>query len=66
MTEKCAEEIFDEQWYALDDITGKDFLFMFTGKYQESDYDSVVQGDSFAVASKSHMTSRLRFSRMEL
>jgi len=32
----------EEQWYALDDITGKDFLFMFTGKYHEGNQRSQI------------------------
>ena len=32
----------EKQWYSLDDITGKDFLFMFTGKHQEDDANSGI------------------------
>jgi CheY-like chemotaxis protein len=35
-----------DDWYALDDLTGKDFLFMFTGKYHEDDYHSEVVCDN--------------------
>lgn len=32
----------EKQWYSIDDLTGKDFLFMFTGKYKEDDVDSGI------------------------
>ncbi|SPF47262.1 hypothetical protein SBF1_3820002 [Candidatus Desulfosporosinus infrequens] len=32
----------EQDWYALDDITGKDFLFMFTGKYHDDNQQSEI------------------------
>jgi len=32
----------EKQWSSLDDLTGKDFLFMFAGKYKEHDYKSFI------------------------
>jgi len=38
-------ENLKKQWHSLDDLTGKDFLFMFAGKYQAHDYDSFIKHD---------------------
>ena len=49
----------EQQWYALDDITGKDFLFMFTGKYNEDDYHSEVNCDYFVLRNEyAHIMNR--------
>ena len=41
-----------QQWVALDDITGEDFLFVFTGKYNSDDSISEVVCDSFVIRNK--------------
>ena len=38
-------ETLKKQWYSLDDLTGKDFLFMFAGKYEAHDYNSFIEHD---------------------
>ena len=38
-------ETLKKQWHSLDDLTGKDFLFMFAGKYEEHDYNSFINHD---------------------
>ena len=51
--------LLEQQWYALDDITGKDFLFMFTGKYNEDDYHSEVNCDYFVLRNEyAHIMNR--------
>ena len=52
-------ETLKKQWHSLDDLTGKDFLFMFAGNYKSHDYDSFINCDdgwntSYALANE-HM-----------
>lgn len=39
----------EQEWYALDDITGKDFLFLFGGKQNIDDTHSAIAIDAFQV-----------------
>ena len=57
-------ETIKKQWAALDDVTDKDFLFLFAGK-QDRDTDSGITYNDYKLAYNDYIQSLNRYPRIE-